>query len=291
MKRGFFVCLILFSLSAFPQNDKETIKKIFDTCMTESNSYQMLDYLSNEIGGRLSGSLSAERAVEWSYSELQKIGFDNVWLQEVMVPKWVRGPKEFALIETEPGVTFDVDVCALGGSVATPSVGIKSNVIEVSAFEDLKKLGKKNIDGKIVFFNRPMQANLINTFLSYGEAVDQRSNGAQEAVKYGAIGVIVRSLNLRLDDFPHTGVMSYGSLTQSKKIPAAAISTNSAEKLSRLLKLNPDLKFLLRQQCRTFDDVLSNNVIAEIKGINYSLLKAERVALNYLQTMSGTYDL
>ena len=114
-----------------------------------------------------------------------------------------------------------------------------------------------------------MQANLINTFLSYGEAVDQRLNGAQEAVKYGAIGVIVRSLNLRLDDFPHTGVMSYGSLTQSKKIPAAAISTNSAEKLSRLLKLNPDLKFLLRQQCRTFEDVLSNNVIAEIKGSEF----------------------
>ena len=221
--------------------------------MTDGNSYQMLDYLSNEIGGRLSGSLSAERAVKWSYSELQKIGFDNVWLQDVMVPKWVRGPKEFALIETEPGVTFDVDVCALGGSVPTPSVGIKSNVIEVSSFEELKKLGKRNIDGKIVFFNRPMQANLINTFNSYGEAVDQRVNGAQEAVKYGAIGVIVRSLNLRLDDFPHTGVMNYGSLAPSKKIPAAAISTNSAEKLSRLLKLNPNLKFLLRQQCKTFD--------------------------------------
>mgnify|MGYP001171633510 FL=1 len=269
MKRGFFVYLIFFSSLVFPQNDEETIKKIFDICMTDGNSYQMLDYLSNEIGGRLSGSLNAERAVEWSYSELQKIGFDNVWLQDVMVPKWVRGPKEFALIETEPGVTFDVDVCALGGSVPTPSVGIKSNVIEVSSFEELKKLGKRNIDGKIVFFNRPMQANLINTFHSYGEAVDQRVNGAQEAVKYGAIGVIVRSLNLRLDDFPHTGVMSYGSLAPSKKIPAAAISTNSAEKLSRLLKLNPNLKFLLRQQCKTFDDVLSNNVIAEIKGSEF----------------------
>ena len=269
MKRGFFVYLIFFSSLVFPQNDKEIIKKIFDSCMTDGNSYQMLDYLSNEIGGRLSGSLSAERAVEWSYSELQKIGFDNVWLQDVMVPKWVRGPKEFALIETEPGVTFDVDVCALGGSVPTPSVGIKSNVIEVSSFEELKKLGKRNIDGKIVFFNRPMQANLVNTFHSYGEAVDQRVNGAQEAVKYGAIGVIVRSLNLRLDDFPHTGVMNYGSLAPSKKIPAAAISTNSAEKLSRLLKLNPNLKFLLRQQCKTFDDVLSNNVIAEIKGSEF----------------------
>ena len=77
-----------------------------------------------------------------------------------------------------------------------------------------------------------MQSNLISTFQAYGEAVNQRTNGAFEAVKYGAIGVIIRSLSLRMDDFPHTGVMSYGKLPPSKRIPAAAISTNAAEKLS-----------------------------------------------------------
>ena len=230
---------------------------------------ELLDHLSNEIGGRLSGSLNAERAVEWGRKELIKVGFDKVWLQDVMVPKWVRGPKEFALIETQPGTTFNVDVCALGGSVATPSVGIKSNVIEVYDFDELKILGKEKIDGKIVFFNRPMQPNLINTFQAYGEAVSMRVNGAAEAVKYGAIGVIIRSMSLRLDDFPHTGVMSYGNLPPSKRIPAAAISTNAAEKLSNLLKINPDLKFLLRQQCKQFKDVKSHNVIAEIKGSTY----------------------
>ena len=186
-----------------------------------------------------------------------------------MVPKWVRGPKEFALIETQPGTTFNVDVCALGGSVATPSVGIKANVIEVNDFNELKELGKEKIDGKIVFYNRPMQANLINTFQAYSEAVNQRTSGAAEAVKYGAIGVIIRSMSLRLDDYPHTGTMSYGSLPPSKRIPAAAISTNAAEKLSNLLKINPNLRFLLRQQCKQFNDVKSHNVIAEIKGSIY----------------------
>ena len=269
MKRKIKVLFVLLSMFVYSQEDQKIIKQIFDTSMNESKSYEMLDFLSNEIGGRLSGSLNADRAVDWGYSELQKLGFDNVWLQDVMVPKWVRGPKEFALIETDPGVTFNVDVCALGGSVATPSVGIKSNVVEVKSFDELQVLGKENIDGKIVFFNRPMQSNLINTFQSYGQAVNQRTNGAMEAVKYGAIGVIVRSINLRLDDFPHTGVMSYGNLSSSNRIPAAAISTNSAEKLSDLLKINPDLKFLLRQQCKQFDDVLSSNVIAEIKGSEY----------------------
>nr|MBC8296924.1 M20/M25/M40 family metallo-hydrolase [Pelagibacterales bacterium] len=94
-------------------------------------------------------------------------------------------------------------------------------------------------------------------------------SGAAEAVKYGASGVIIRSMSLRLDDYPHTGTMNYGSLPSSKRIPAAAISTNAAEKLSNLLKINPNLKFLLRQQCKQFKDVMSHNVIAEIKGSVY----------------------
>ena len=265
------ITLLTFFLAfnVFSQNDEEMLKEIFNTSMNSSNSYELLDYLSNEIGGRLSGSLNAERAVKWGEKELNNLGFNKVWLQELMVPKWIRGPKEFALIETQPGVTFNVDVCALGGSVATPSVGIKANVVEVKSFEELKKLGKENIDGKIVFFNRPMQSNLISTFQAYGEAVSQRTKGAAEAVKYGAIGVIVRSMGLRLDDNPHTGTMSYGNLPESKKIPAAAISTNAAEKLSDLLIINPKLKFLLRQQCKQYNDVISHNVIAEIKGSEY----------------------
>ena len=269
MIRIVFFIFLFISVNSFSQSDKQVIKKIFESSLSKSISYELLDYLSNEIGGRLSGSLNAEKAVKWGKNELENIGFDRVWLQNVLVPKWVRGPKEFALIETQPGITFNVDVCALGGSVATPSVGIKAKVLEVSNFEELKILGKEKIDGKIVFFNRPMQSNVVNTFQAYGDAVNQRLNGAAEAVKYGAIGVIVRSMTLRLDDFPHTGVMSYGNLTQSKKIPAAAISTNSAEKLSDLLKINPNLKFLLRQQCKEFDDVISHNVIAEIKGSEF----------------------
>mgnify|MGYP001459391352 FL=1 len=269
MKKYIIILIFLSFLNLNSQDDKEIIKRIFDNSMSKSKSYELLDHLSNEIGGRLSGSLNAERAVKWGKNELSKRGFDRVWLQEIMVPKWVRGPKEFALIETQPGTTFNVDVCALGGSVATPSVGIKAQVIEVKSFDELKELGKDKIDGKIIFFNKPMKPNEVSTFNSYGLAVNQRVNGAQEAVKYGAIGVIIRSLSLRLDDFPHTGVMTYGDLPPSKKIPAAAISTNASEKLSNLLKINPDLKFLLRQQCKQFDDVKSHNVIAEIKGSVY----------------------
>ena len=261
--------LIMFYSEAQQHKDSLMLQSIYRTALLDGKAYDWLDYLTNQIGGRLSGSLNAERAVEWSKEELEKLSLDKVWLQPVLVPKWVRGPKEFALIETEPGVTFNVPITALGGSVATPSVGLKAEVVEVQNFEELAALGREKIDGKIVFFNRPMQADLISTFSAYGGCVNQRYDGAREASQYGAIGVIVRSMSLRMDDYPHTGAMSYGDQPISKRIPAAAISTNAAEKLSNLLKIAPKLKFLFRQQCKQYDDVLSYNVIGEITGSEY----------------------
>ena len=186
-----------------------------------------------------------------------------------MVPKWVRGAKEFAYIEEAPGNTTPVPICALGGSVATPSGGLKAEVVEVKNFDELAELGREKIEGKIVFYNRAMQADLIQTFNAYGGCVDQRYSGAAEAAKYGARGVIVRSMNLRLDDYPHTGSMSYGDTPIEARIPAAAISTNAAELLSTTLKLNPDIKFFFKQGCKQFPDVESYNVIGEIRGSEY----------------------
>ncbi|MDB2322300.1 M20/M25/M40 family metallo-hydrolase, partial [Flavobacteriaceae bacterium] len=232
-------------------------------------SYNWLDYLSNNIGSRLSGSLGAEKAVAWTKEELEKLGLDKVWLQPVMVPKWVRGIPEFAYIETKPGNTIKVNICALGGSISTPATGLKAKVVEVSGVEELEKLGRDKIKDKIVFFNRPMDASLINTFESYGGCVNQRYSGAMEASKFGAIGVIVRSMNLRIDDLPHTGSMTYGVIAPSDRIPSAAISTKHADLLSGMLRLDSNIQFYFKQNSKQLDDVLSHNVIGEITGSEY----------------------
>ena len=263
------VFFILIFNKVYSQNDKfvnEIISDIYSVSLNDSKSYDWLEYLSKNIGPRLSGSLNAERSVKWTKKTLESIGLDSIWLQPVMVPKWVRGNFEYAFIESSPGNTINVNVCALGGSIPTPSSGIKSNVIEVKSFKELESLGKKNIKNKIVFFNRPMQKELINTFESYSNAVNQRYDGARIASKYGALAVIVRSLTLKYDYVPHTGVMSYGNIPIKSRIPAMAISTNDADLLSSLLNLNPNLKFFMKQNCRNFPDVLSYNVIGEIKG-------------------------
>jgi len=171
------IILLLFALHAmvsYSQTDEENLKEIYKQALTNGKSYQWLDYLSNQIGGRLSGSLQAELAVQWGKQELEKLGLDKVWLQEVMVPKWVRGAKEYAFIESSKKQTTNVNICALGGSVATNPLGLKAKVIEIQNFEELEKLGEEQIKGKIVFYNRPMQEDLISTFNAYGGCVNQR---------------------------------------------------------------------------------------------------------------------
>ena len=274
MKKIFLIIITLcFIMTGYSQKvnqqDSIVINNIYNTALLDGASYDWLDYLSNQIGSRLSGSLGAELAVTYTEEQLSELGLDKVWLQSVMVPKWTRGIAEFSYIETSPGVTSTTNVCALGGSVPTPHGGLKAGVVEVTSFEELEELGREKIEGKIVFYNRPMQANLIQTMRAYGGAVGQRYAGAKEAAKYGAVGVVVRSMSLRMDDFPHTGVMSYGDTTENLKIPACAISTNGANYLSATLKLQPNLLFYFNQNCRTHKDVQSYNVIAEITGSEF----------------------
>ena len=269
MKNYILTILIIIPFFVLSQTDEKVISDIYTNSLTKGQSYNWLDYLSNNIGSRLSGSLGAEKAVAWTKEELEKLGLDKVWLQPVMVPKWVRGIPEFAYIETKPGNTIKVNICALGGSISTPSTGLKAKIVEVSGVEELEKLGRDKIKDKIVFFNRPMDASLINTFESYGGCVNQRYSGAMEASKFGAIGVIVRSMNLRIDDLPHTGSMTYGDIAPSDRIPSAAISTKHANLLSGMLKLDSNIQFYFKQNSKQLDDVLSHNVIGEITGTEY----------------------
>jgi len=270
-----FILLVSFQISmaqtpeANEKEDAATIKQIFDTALTSGKAHDWLRFLSLQIGGRLSGSVEADQAVEYTKTELEALGLDRVYLQPVMVPKWVRGAPEFAYIETTPGVTTTVPITALGGSIATSSMGLKAGVVEVKSLDELEQLGRARIEGKIVFYNRPMEPTLINTFAAYGGCVDQRYSGAEAAAKFGAVGVIVRSMNLRLDDLPHTGAMSYGDLPLDQRIPAAAISTKGADLLSATLSLNKQTQFYFKQNSRNFPDVKSYNVIGEIKGSLY----------------------
>jgi carboxypeptidase Q len=228
-----------------------------------NNSYGMLEDLCTSVGNRISGSPQAAKAVLWAKKKMENLGFENVHLEPVMVPRWVRGSGEEGTLLLPSGGREKLKITTLGGSIATPAGGITAEVIEVKSFDDLKQLGEK-ARGKIIFFNRPMDRTLSSTFAAYGGAVDQRGGGAIMAARAGAVAALVRSMTTRIDDSPHTGGMGYDDSV--KKIPAAAISTRGAEHLSELLAQGVPVRIQLRLSAKTLPDVESANVVGELRG-------------------------
>ncbi len=264
IKQFFTLVLIFISLNVYSQeNDSIVIRNVYSEALTSFDSYYMLRDLCKNIGGRLTGSKNANDAVTFIESRLKEMKLDNVYLQEMKVRNWERGEKEVGYANTNKG-RVNFNVCALGISVGTGDKGIEAKIVEVKSWDELRNLGKENVQGKIVFFSRAADQRGYTTGYGYGSSVDQRVRGAIEGARYGAVGVIVRSATVSYDNFPHTGVMRYNdSLT---KIPAIAISTKDSDVLSSLLKEDKDMTFYFRTTCHQDEDTESFNVIGELKG-------------------------
>lgn len=262
------LCISSLSISLYLHAqvpDSVIITKISDEIFMNGDVYKNVEYLSKKIGSRLSGSAGAEKAVQWTFDLMKNYGFDTVYKQEVMVPHWVRGDKEVAkVISPSLKGPRSVAITALGGSVATAKEGITAQVIEVKDFEELKKLGKEKIQGKIVFYNHPFDLRMIIPFEMYEEAGRYRFIGPSEAARYGAVAAVVRSMTNYIEDYPHTGATMYKD--SLPKIPACAISTKDADWLSDVLKKDGQSKMYLRMNCQTLPDVMSYNVIGELRG-------------------------
>lgn len=243
---------------------EDVAMRLFTDALGSGRAYGMLEQLTSTIGARLSGSPQAARSVEWAVRTMKGLGFDSVWLETLMVPRWVRGPIEEAFVEPSPGRgRIPLSVCALGGSVGTPAGPVTGEVVQVKSFEELRAIGGA-ARGKIVFFNRPMDPRKLTTFEAYGGAVDQRGGGAIEAARAGGIAAIVRSMTMRRDDVPHTGAMHYND--SIPKVPVAAISTLDADYLDSLLSAEGKVTVSLSLSCETLPDVEGANVIGEIRG-------------------------
>jgi hypothetical protein len=241
----------------------EALERMREIGLREEKAYEILGRIVS-VGPRLTGSPQADRAVEVGRRVMEELGFENVHTEPVTVGRWVRGENEEAAVLGKEGAgPTSLPVCALGGSVPTPAEGLVAPVVEVRSFEELARLGA-SVRGKIVFYNRPMDRAVLDTFAAYGGAADQRVRGASEAARLGAVAALVRSLTLRVDDHPHTGVMHYDE--GPARIPAAAVSTAGADRLSGLLKEDPGLRLRLRLDCRTEEPVVSANVIGQITG-------------------------
>ncbi len=266
IRRMFTFCLLAVSLPTLAlQEDSLRIRAIADEILENGKAYENLRVLTKQVGARLAGSPGMYKAEAWGKKTLEQSGADKVWLQECMVPHWVRGGKDEAYVSGTAKNT-PLDILALGGSVGTGSKGVKAPVILINNFEELEQR-KEEIKGKIVFYNYKFNNKLVKTFLAYGDAGKYRGQGPSRAAKYGAVAVLVRSMSNAADNNPHTGGTSYND--SFPKIPAAALGLIDADKLAALINANKNTNVFIKTMAKTLPDTVGHNVIGEWKGTEF----------------------
>ncbi len=264
MKLVAMVTLLAGTLATYAQDtDKTTISAIYQNALTSYDSYNNLKELCSKAPGRLVGSKASEKAIQILKAQVGKLNPDTTYLQSYITPSWRCKSKSQAIVYYG-SKKESLNVVNLGLSVSTPDKGITGEILEVHTLNALDSLGSKAVKDKIVFFNRAMDNSKTTTFEAYGGAIDQRANGASKAAQFGAAGVLVRSLSTEHYDFPHTGVSRYKEGV--KKIPNISISTNDADKLSRINKENTGVKVWIKSDTETIDSAETANLIAEMKG-------------------------
>jgi len=262
--RLLFLAFVISSSSYSQNEDSVFIRRIADEILVNGKAYDNLHDLTKNIGGRLSGSPQMYKAEQWGIKTLQQNGADKTWLQECMIPHWIRGGKDEAFFNVYGKKNLArLDVIALGNSIGTPSKGVSANVLIVNSFDELEK-EKDSVKGKIVFYNYKFNPTYVKTFQAYGEAGQYRGSGPSRAAKYGAVAVIVRSLSESTDNNPHTGTTRYD--TTLPKIPAVAIGLKDADLLSDILKKNQIVNVVLKTYGHFLPDTTGHNVIGELTG-------------------------
>ncbi|MFT3826965.1 MAG: M20/M25/M40 family metallo-hydrolase [Chitinophagaceae bacterium] len=267
--RHLFTVLALFVVQTgwTQQDDSLFIRKIADEILMNGKAYENLRVLTKQVGGRLSGSAGMYKAEAWGQKTLQQSGADKVWLQECLVPHWIRGGKDEAWFTVNgKGEKATLDVLALGGSVGSGTKGIQAQVIVVNSFDELEQR-KDEVKGKIVFYNYKFNNRFVKTFEAYSDAVRYRGQGPSSAAKYGAVGVLVRSMSHSADNNPHTGGTRYDSLYA--KIPALAVGLQDADKLAAAIAANKNIRVFLKTNAQTLPDTTGHNVIGELVGSEF----------------------
>lgn len=267
MKKMLGLLIVLIQIiSAEAQNirqDSSTLKKMSNYILTNYECYNDLRYLCKQIGHRISGSAQAEKAVWWGKEVMEKTGCDRVYLQEVMVPHWVRGTEQAEIINAK-GKRVPVSISSMGNAIGTGTNGVEAPLLKINNIEQLQRMKAADVKGKIVFFNYRFEQTNVNTFDSYGPCVYYRWGAPSEAARMGAAAVVIRSVSSAYDDKPHTGSIAYNKKYPS--IPAVAISNLAADELEKQMNKEPHVKMYIKTTCEMLPEVKSYNVVGEITG-------------------------
>lgn len=100
-------------------------QKIIDLAVygnAQNRSYERLAAFTDTVGNRVSGSRNLDLAIKYMYSALRLDGLENVHLEPVKIPHWVRGQESAMMILPR---NHTLSILGLGSSVGTPKGGVQ----------------------------------------------------------------------------------------------------------------------------------------------------------------------
>jgi len=260
-RRLLFALLLVVPATVWTESDSVPVwlaqlrpdaERLLASATATDFAWRRLAELTDTFGNRPSGSPNIQRAIAWAVETMKADGLENVRTEPVMVPRWVRGHESAEIVDPP---RHALEILGLGGTVATPAGGIEAEVLPVSSFDELRTR-QADARGKIILFDA--------AYTNYSDTVTYRTTGARTAALYGGVAVLVRSVGPTGLKTTHTGSVTYAA--DQKKIPAAAIAAEDANRIVRLIQAGQKVRVHLVTSGMTLPDVPSANVVGEIRG-------------------------
>src|SRR3984957_2163900 len=235
----------------------EIAPQMEQTAMGASPLEENLRYLSDSIGGRVTGTAAADRAAGWAVQALRLAGVDEVHTEKYTMPVgWGEGNTRVERLAPE---AFPERLVSIGWSPATPEGGITANVVDVG-FGDEAGFAKAGAaaNGAIVLVHSKFLITWDDLTSEYdiGPAIINR------AMKAGAQAILWMSSRPNLLLYRHT-VSVDGQL---EKMPQAVVAREDAERMARFLAAGQPVRAHFEMPNRVSGPVTAENVVAEIRG-------------------------
>jgi carboxypeptidase Q len=235
----------------------EVAAKILPVILGPSPLQENLRRLTDEIGGRVTGSPAMERAVQWATSAFRATGVD-VHTEKYQLPlTWSEGDTHLELLGE---IKFPLRTISLGWSPATPPGGIEANVVDIAygTPQDFAAASTQ-LKGAILLVHTDLGttwADLFNEYFRPPEIIERTVNA-------GAAAILWEGARERLLLYRHTNT----SDGQLEKIPQAIVAREDALRLSRTVLAYPGkirVRFFMPNKIGSPID--QENVVAEIPG-------------------------
>jgi carboxypeptidase Q len=231
--------------------------KILPQVMGPSPMEENLRRLTDEIGGRVTGSPEMAKAVEWAVAAFRAEGVEVHTEKYTLPVTWSEGDTRLELVGP---MRFPVRLKSEGWSPATPAGGIETNLVDVGngAEDDFARAGS-DVKGAILLVHSDIGstwADLFNEYLKPPEIIER-------ALKGGASAILWMGARERLLMYRHTNSLT-GAID---KIPQAIVAREDAMRLARTVAAYPGkVRATFNMPNKIGGPVEQENVVGEIRG-------------------------